>query len=142
MPKMEDYRQAQIMTSTPMELIIILYDECVKSLTSAEEAFSLTGNEKYQEINNQLLHAQDIITELSVSLDMEKGGEIAFNLQRLYDFMSRHLSYANIHKSVKHVSDVKAMAMELRDAWRQVAEKEPSKVDADTGEEDKLCGAA
>ena len=121
----ENYRQTQIMTASPMELIIMLYDEAIRSLTTAEEAFKDERPDRIPEINNNLLKAQNIITELTVALDMEKGGAIATNLQRLYDFMSRHLSNANVSKTERPIKEVREMMGELRDAWKQVAEKEP-----------------
>ena len=121
----ENYRQTQIMTASPMELIIMLYDEAIRSLATAEDAFKNDQPDRIPEINNNLLKAQNIITELTVSLDMEKGGAIATNLQRLYDFMSRHLSIANVSKSARPIKEVREMMGELRDAWKEVAEKEP-----------------
>ncbi len=125
MPALENYRNTHIMTASPMELIIMLYDEAIKSLAKAEEAFKLEGPVRIQEINNNLLHTQDIITELTASLNFEKGGEIAANLYKLYEFMIHQLSQANIKKQVKPVKEVKALMTELKEAWLKVAEKEP-----------------
>lgn len=121
----QTYKQNIILSASPMELIVMLYDEAIKSLSSAESAFRMDGPEKIQEINNSLIHAQDVITELAVSLDMEKGGEIALNLHRLYDFMLDHLAGANASKTPKPVEEVKNLLCELRESWKQVAEKEP-----------------
>ena len=100
MPSAQDYRRTQIMTASPMQLILMLYDEAIRSLTAAEKAFDqqVEPTARFEAINNNLLHAQDIITELALSLDMEKGGNIAGNLQRLYEFMVHHLSEANTKK--------------------------------------------
>ncbi|HBA83830.1 MAG TPA: flagellar export chaperone FliS [Verrucomicrobia bacterium] len=124
MQTVRKYQEVNITTASPMELIVMLYDDCIRSLEKAEKAFDMEGPERIETINNTLLHAQDIITELAVSLDMEKGGQIAQNLQKLYDFMVNHLSHANINKVVKPVSDVKKMMNELREAWKEVATKE------------------
>jgi flagellar secretion chaperone FliS len=123
MPSTETYRSTHIMTATPMELITMLYDECVSALNKAEEAFKIEGPERFQEISNNILHAQDIITELSVSLDMEKGGQIASNLQRLYDFMITHLCSANTRKVVQPVIEVREMMADLGETWKKVAEQ-------------------
>ena len=123
----QNYRDTQILTASPMELIIMLYEEGIRTLRNAEAAFELEGPERLQEINNNLLHAEDIITELAVALDIEKGGQIALNLQRLYDFMLSHLSRANMQKVLRPVVEVRELLTELRDTWRQVGEKEPKK---------------
>ncbi len=119
------YQELNITTASPMELILMLYDECIRTLDKAERAFDLQEPERIELISNSLLHAQDIITELAVSLDSEKGGEIAQNLHRLYDFMVNHLSQANVSKRVKPVQEVRKMMEELREAWVEVAKKEP-----------------
>lgn len=118
------YKNTNIMTASPMELIIMLYDEAIKSLIKAEDAFKLEGPGQIQEVNNHLLHVQDIITELTSSLNFEKGGQIATNLYSLYDFMIYQLSQANVKKQLKPIKEVKALLKDLREAWLKVAEKE------------------
>jgi flagellar protein FliS len=110
----------------------MLYDEGIRSLEKAEEAFIMDGPDRIEKISNSLLHAQDVITELAISLDFDKGGEIAQNLHRLYDFMINHLSHANVKKDLKAVQDVRKMLGDLKEAWVEVAKKElprePSRV--------------
>lgn len=115
------------MTASPMELIMMLYDEAIKSLDKANKAFEITGPGHIQEVNNNVIHAQDIITELAVSLDMEKGGEIALHLHRLYDFMLEHLAKANASKIMQPITEVSSLLCELRASWKQVAEQEPQR---------------
>lgn len=122
----ENYRQTQVMTASPMELVLMLYDEGIRSLRNAEEAFKIETPDRIEKINNGILRAQDVIAELTLSLDMEKGGEIANNLERLYDFMINHLSGANVRKTVKPLKEVRELLSELKEAWQKVAEKEPA----------------
>jgi flagellar secretion chaperone FliS len=120
------YQELNVTTSSPMELILMLYDECLRSLDKAEKAFTaMPEPERIEVVGNSLLHAQDIITELAVSLDMEKGGEIARNLQRLYDFMVNHLSRANVNKEIKPIQEVRKIMRELREAWLEITKQEP-----------------
>jgi flagellar protein FliS len=121
MAEINPYQTNAVQTATPVELVLMVYDECINSLRNAEAAFAVTGPERIERIGNNLLHAQDAITELSLSLDMDKGGEIAENLSRLYDFMTHHLSEANTKKEIKPVRDVRDMMQDLRDTWAQVA---------------------
>jgi flagellar protein FliS len=123
------YQETQVMTASPMQLVLMMYDECLQTLERAENAFAIEGPERIQNINNLILHAEDIITELAVSLDMEKGGEIAKNLHRLYDFMIFHLSQANVKHVVQPVREVRKMMLELREAWGKVADQEPQRDD-------------
>lgn len=119
------YQETHVMTASPMQLILMLYDECVQSLDRAEKALDIQGPDRIEMINKHLLHAEDIITELSVSLDMEKGGAIANNLHKLYDFMLFHLSQANLKKELKPIIEVRKMMIDLREAWQKVADQEP-----------------
>jgi flagellar protein FliS len=119
------YQQTDVLTASPMQLIIMLYDECLRALEKAENGFRVEGPQQIEVIGNNLLHAQDVITELAIALDMEKGGEIAHNLHRLYDFALNHLSTANVQQTVKPIRDVINIMRELREAWTEVAKNEP-----------------
>lgn len=125
MAELNQYQKTAVTTATAIELVLMVYDECIRSLNKAEEAFKLEGPERIEQIGNHLLHAQDSITELLISLDMERGGEIAINLARLYDFMMTHLSQANLKKEIEPVREVKEMMADLRGTWGQVAEQAP-----------------
>lgn len=124
MPATRQYQEVHVSTASPMELVMMLYDEAIRSLDKAEEAFGIQDPSRFEKIGNHLLHAQDVITELAISLDMEKGGEISQYLQRLYDFMVHHLSQADVRKEVKGIREVRKMLADLRDAWGEVAKKE------------------
>ncbi len=116
------------MTASPLELILILYNECISSLQKAEDAFDrgdISDASRFQEISNNILHAEDIITELSISLNMEQGGEVAQNLYKLYDFMISHLSEANVQKIKQPITEVRKLMMELQESWKQVDREHP-----------------
>jgi flagellar protein FliS len=119
-----EYQAVHIATASPMELVLMLYDEAIRSLDKAEAAFAIKDPSRIEQIGNNVLHTQDVITELAISLDMEKGGEIAHNLQRLYDFMLRHLSQSDVKKDLKGICDVRKMLCDLKEAWSEVAKKE------------------
>ena len=74
-----------------------------------------------EKFNNCLQKAQAIITELQVSLDMDRGGEIAKNLMSLYIFFNNELMSANINRDKKKIDFVLSMMTELSGAWRQAA---------------------
>lgn len=123
MAKINPYQENAVLAATPVELVVMVYDACINSLNRAEQAFSVEGPERIEQIGNHLLRAQNAITELSMSLDMEKGADIADDLSRLYDFMTNHLIDANVNKNLQGVLDVRQMMMDLRDTWNQVAQQ-------------------
>ncbi len=123
---LQAYKETQIKTANQGKLIVMLYDGAIKNINLAIELLG-EKKRKLDKISNSIIKAQDIITELIVSLDFEKGGEIAKNLFSIYVFMNRQLLEANIQKSVKPLQDVKHLLMELREAWVEVAKKVGSK---------------
>ena len=117
------YKETQIKTANQGRLIIMLYDGAVKNINLALEAMG-ASHHKFDETSNCIIKAQDIIAELMVSLDFEKGGDIAKNLFSLYVFMNRQLLQANLKKLQKPLSDVKKMLVELREAWVEIGRKQ------------------
>jgi flagellar protein FliS len=122
MDPLRSYKETQIKTATPGKLILMLYDAAIRHLNQAVE--DLEGEQRrYDRISNCLIKAQDIITELMISLDFDRGGEIARNLFALYVFMNRRLLDGNIRKDPVPLQDVRRLLTELRGAWASVAIK-------------------
>jgi flagellar protein FliS len=116
------YRANSILTASPGQLVLMLYDGALKALGLALDAF---GNaepdpQRIQTINTQLLKAQAIITELQNGLNMEAGGEFARTMHRLYDYHNRRLLEANIRKQAEPVEEVERLVRELREAWAEM----------------------
>lgn len=118
------YRDTNVKTASQGRLIVLLYEGAVKQLTLANSMFDENGKLPVRSIEafgKAILKAQEIITELQVSLDMEKGGEIAKNLMSLYLFFNEELMNANINQDKEKVSSVLKMMSDLADAWRTIA---------------------
>ncbi|HPJ34474.1 MAG TPA: flagellar export chaperone FliS [Spirochaetota bacterium] len=115
------YKQTQITTANQGKLIVMLYDGAIKFLNIAIENMD---PKTYDVVNNNIIKAQDIITELLLSLNMEEGGEISQNLFNLYMYFKRELLEANIKKDPEIVNHVLKMLKELRDAWDQISATE------------------
>jgi flagellar protein FliS len=113
-----EYQANQVETADPRQLVIMLYDGAIRFLDKA--LINIQNFKKYDEVNQNILRAQDIITELMVSLDMEKGGEIANNLMSLYSFMKKEILNANIQKEGAGIRSVIKMLKELKSAWEQM----------------------
>jgi len=98
----------------------MLYDEAVRQLDFSIELLK-TGSLQYDKINNAILKARDVITELMVSLDMEQGGEFAQRMFALYHWFNQQLLDGNFKKDPAPVITVRNFMAELRDAWAQIA---------------------
>ena len=113
------YRETSIKTAGQGRLIVLLYDEAIKNLDKAI-AILEAENKQYDKANNAIIKAQDIITELSASLDFEKGKDIASNLFSLYVYFNRQLTMGNMDKDSKPLKPVRNMLYDLRSAWKQI----------------------
>jgi flagellar secretion chaperone FliS len=116
------YRETQIKTANQGKLIIMLYDEAIRQIDTAVSGLQ-NNSPKYDRVNNALVKAQELVTELMVSLDFDRGGDIAQGLFSLYVFFNRQLLDANIRKDPNPMKDVRTMLADLRTAWTQIAAK-------------------
>ena len=116
----ENYQATQISTATKEQLLLITYDIGIRSCQTAEGALE---EKDYELSNRELVRAQNVIRELMITLNVERGGEVAESLMRLYDFMHRYLVQANIDKDSSKVSIVTNMLKELRQTWEEALMK-------------------
>ena len=116
------YKQTTVKTANQGQIIVMLYDEAVKQLDYAKQLLD-EGTKELDKVNNAIGKAQDILTELTVSLDFEQGGEMAENLFSLYMFFNNQLTQANIEKDTKRLTQVRAFLGDLREAWSQISSK-------------------
>jgi len=120
--KLNAYRETHIKTASQGQIIIMLYDEAIRQLDKAIEMLK-EGSRRFDEVNNAVIRSQDMITELMVSLDFEKGGDIAQGLFNLYMFFNQHLMEANLKKDSNMMTTVRGHLNELRGAWNQILQK-------------------
>lgn len=109
------YLEIQIQTATPEKLVTMLYDGAIRFMSQAKLHIQ---NSDFEQANNSLIRAQDIFTELRATLNMD-AGEIAANLDALYEFMINTLVEANIKKDQSKIDDVIGLVTDLRDTWNQ-----------------------
>lgn len=109
------YTAQAVETAGPAQLVLMLYDGALAALTRAEQALETGGSP--ETANRELQRAQDIVTELRVTLDPERGGAIAASLGALYGFCTERLIDANIRKDPAVLSAVRDVLEGLRDAW-------------------------
>ena len=113
------YRHTRVKTASQGQLIVMLYDEGLRQLTAAAGELD-SGQPKLDLVHNAIVKSQDIITELMVSLDFEKGGDIAQNLFHLYMYFNQKLVDANLSKDVTGIREVMDLMTELREAWASI----------------------
>jgi flagellar protein FliS len=111
------YRETAVLTATPEQLVVMLYDGANRFLTQSAVAMregraGLAGE--------KLRRAEAIIDELLQTLDMSVG-EIAERLQALYIFFKEHLTAARLKQDAAKVEEVARLMRELRSAWAGIA---------------------
>ena len=113
----ERYVQDSVSTASPATLLIMLYDRLVLDLLRAEAALN-DGNK--QQAGEQLLHAQDVVSELASTLDVD-AWEGAKQLMSVYTFLITTLIEANLEGDVTKVVACRELVEPLQDAWQQAA---------------------
>jgi flagellar protein FliS len=113
----ERYLAESVATASPAKLLLMLFDRLVVDLNRGEQAL-LAGDRP--EANTHLKHAQDIVTELHVSLDLD-AWDGAAGLASLYAFVENELITANIRGDAAKVTGVRTLIEPLRDTWREAA---------------------
>ena len=106
-----------IHTASPAKLLMMLFDRLVLDLARGEQAM-IDGNRP--EANTNLLHAQDIVTELHVSLNLDVWDGAA-GLAALYAFVETELVNANVRGDAAKVKAIRDLMEPLRDTWREAA---------------------
>ncbi|MEB3287505.1 MAG: flagellar export chaperone FliS [Vampirovibrionales bacterium] len=112
----KQYLRQRIETSSPEELLIMLYEGAIRFLVTAKKA--LPEND-IQTFHNNLIRTQNIITEFMSSLDMDLGGETAVNLFNLYEYLNYRLVQANIKKDAEMIDEVLDHLRKLKDTWQE-----------------------
>jgi len=123
------YQNTGIKTASQGKLVVMLYQGAVKELSAANACFSIDESTKKETIKaplieaygKHILKAQEIIGELQVSLDMEKGGQISTNLMSLYVYFNQELQSASIGRDKKKLTFVLDMMRQLTSAWETAA---------------------
>lgn len=104
------------MTASASELVVMLYDGCIKQLRIAALAIE---NKDLQKTNDALIRAQEIISELIMSLDFKY--ELSNQLISLYDFCLHTIADINMQKDATMIEPIIEILNDLREAWSEVA---------------------
>ncbi len=116
------YREEQINGLSQKDLILMLYDGAIKFTSEAKRTFS---EKNFAQGHVSITKARNIILELLRILNMEEGGEIARNLQRLYVYMIGRLIEVNFTKELSLLDNVLAILADLRFAWAHIDFAQP-----------------
>ena len=111
------YQSQTVETASPAKLISLLYEGAMKSIGQARVAIETSS---VQTAHEHLLRAQSIVTELSASLNMVEGGELAGRLAALYDYCNAQLVEANVRKDVAPLEAAETVLSTLQESWTEM----------------------
>jgi flagellar protein FliS len=114
-----------VATADNVKLILMLFDGLLESLAAAR------GHIMHGNIADKG-KASRILMGLQGSLDFERGGELAQNLDELYGYVTRRLVRANAHNDLEILEEVRSLMAEIRDAWASLPGLMPGRVVAPT----------
>ncbi len=111
---MDRYREMEVMAMPPARRLLVLYSQL---LTALRQARHLIETGQIEARTERLLHAEEIIRELAVSLDRERGGDLAGRLAELYAWMLTQTAAIHARPELGRVDHVIRIVAELHEAW-------------------------
>ena len=111
------YRSNAVLTASPEQLVVMLYDGAIRFLRQADALFSEGA---WPQAIERIGRAQAIVDELLCTLNMD-AGELSQRLESIYVFCAGHLRDARLRKDAARVRQVARLLGELRDAWAEIA---------------------
>jgi flagellar protein FliS len=112
------YRQVDVQSRTPLELVVMLYDGALRFMNDAKLAISRRDIAARREAISRALA---IISELQSTLDLDSGGPIAESLDKLYQFVIERLMDASFKQDVRPIEEALRVVSTLRDGWAAIA---------------------
>ncbi|MER3397959.1 MAG: flagellar export chaperone FliS [Chloroflexota bacterium] len=102
---------------TPLELVRLLFRRGEELMA---EAASALAEGRPEAAEPPIVRAQEVVAELLKALDLEKGGEVARNLRRLYIFVWERLVQASLTADAARLAEAQKVWSGLRAAWEEV----------------------
>lgn len=112
------YREMDVMSASPGQLVVMLYDHLLVSMRRAKIAMEARNVEQRVKLLDK---SRTILSELLVTLDYEKGGDVAKNLSGLYTFLLSELVDVGIRSDARRLERLTGIVAELRDAFATIA---------------------
>lgn len=117
--KME-YLRTKVLTASPEELHLMLYDGAIRF---AEEAKAAFGEGNIEKAHHSLIRAQNIVLEMSSGLDHQADPDLCAKLSSLYNFIYRRLTESNLRREVGPIDDALKILNYQRETWVLLMDK-------------------
>lgn len=111
----QQYNNSKILTASPAELTLMLYEGAIKFCNIAVIAIEKNDMQK---AHTNIMKAERIINHLRITLDMKYP--VAQDFERIYEYLDRRLVYANMKKDTEILEEVLMHLRSVRDTWKEV----------------------
>ena len=115
------YLEQSVTTASPEKIVLLLYERATTELTRAADVLDSPADRHSQEVGQRLDKALAILGELRADLDHDTGGEIATNLDNVYDYCQQRIAHANGTREATPVREALGVLRPIEEAWRVVA---------------------
>ncbi len=109
--------RAAVESASPHQLILMLFNGALEALVKAKASMERKDIETRTQ---QLNKANDIVLALQDYLDHEQGGEVAENLNALYDYIARGIATANRENNPEKIQELMNLILEVKQGWEQM----------------------
>jgi flagellar protein FliS len=113
-----EYDEQAVLDKDPIELVCLLYGKAIEKLSLAR---TFGGDERIRDRNQAIARTSEILIELQGSLDAEKGGETAVNLERLYEYIQHLLAEGLAARRDEPLAEAAQLLVTLADGWRDAS---------------------
>ena len=116
------YRRVESESRSPLELVIMLYDGALRFLNDASDAAARGDLRARAQAISRVLA---IVGELQNTLDLDKGGAVADQLDDLYTYLTSRLIDVALKQDVTAIEEARKLLTPIRDAWSQISTQSP-----------------
>ena len=116
----EQYQRNKVLTATPAEVTLMLYEGAIKFCNIAIMAIE---NNEMEKAHNNIMKTQRIIEEFRVLNTLDRQYEVAEDFDRIYVYVLRRLFEANVRKDKEILEEVNGHLRSVRDTWKEVMKK-------------------
>jgi flagellar protein FliS len=114
------YRRMNVETRSPLELVVMLYDGVLRHLAEARDAIERRDVPARADAVSRALA---ILTELQGTLNMNDGGTIAADLDRLYGYIIGRMLDVTAKQDIGAIDEIRKLLTPLRESWAQIAQQ-------------------
>jgi flagellar protein FliS len=117
----DSYWESEILEADPLKLVRMLYRGAIEAIRRAEAALE---SGEIEQRTRQVTKAMEIVSELMLSVDRERGGKVAANLVEIYDYVLRKLGEGHVEQSSQRFVEAVMPLETLLEAWDEIGSRE------------------